>query len=36
MKGTIERIIIYPLMFWIIGLSMILISDGKPNLILSI
>ena len=36
MKGTIERIIIYPLMFWIIGLSMVLISVGKQNLILSI
>ena len=35
MKGTIERIIIYPLLIWLVGLSIILISDGKSKLILS-
>ncbi len=31
MKGTIERIIIYPLIFWMIGLSITLISDAKST-----
>jgi len=30
-KGTIERIIIYPLMFWMVGLGITLQSDANSN-----
>ena len=30
-KGTIERIIIYPLMFWMVSLSISLMTDANSN-----